>query len=99
MPGLPCDTCQEDSSYVLNGEDLDDATGQTYFRRFRVCTNPRCPKFMHRRISVEYYPEDQGKPKVYQPDEFNRLRRAMGMYKPGTFADDASPLLPWDFLD
>lgn len=98
MPGLPCDVCQEDV-YVLNGEVMDDANGQAYYRRYRVCINPKCGRYMHRRVTVEYYPEEREKPKVYKPSEVRRILRAMGKPPPPTLrlaSGEVIPPLPWD---
>lgn len=93
MAGLPCDTCQEDSTIVLRGEAGLDGADELIYRRWRVCTNPRCERYLHRRVTAEYYPAVQDTPKVYEEREIKRIIRAMGLKSgPG----DDSPMLPWD---
>lgn len=94
MAGLPCDTCQEDTTYVLRGEAGLDGSDELIYRRWRVCVNKRCERYLHRRVSVEYYPEDQGEPTIYEPGEIKRLLAATGQRLEES--EDALPMLPWD---
>ena len=64
MAGLPCDACGEESLVIPTGEVGEDAEGQTIYRRFRVCINPACTKYRHRRESIEFYLPQTGDPKV-----------------------------------
>ncbi|BDP42905.1 hypothetical protein DAETH_28740 [Deinococcus aetherius] len=93
MAGLPCDTCQEDSTIVLRGEAGLDGEDELIYRRWRVCLNPNCERYLHRRTSVEYYPEDQGEPKVYELTELKRAMDALGL-RPNAPGNDL-PMLPW----
>lgn len=96
MAGLPCDVCQEDSTVVLNGQSGLDADGVLVYRRWRVCTNPNCERYMHRRETLEHYPEQEPEQevKIYEPTEVRRILRAMGgSLPPG--ASGELPLLPW----
>lgn len=94
MAGLPCDVCQEDTTYVLRGEAGLDGSDELIYRRWRVCVNKACEKYLHRRVSVEYYPDEQGELTVYEPGEIRRLLASTGQRPPGDSGD--LPMLPWD---
>lgn len=93
MSGLPCDACQEPTPVIQTFEPTLDGNGELVKLRWRVCTNPNCEKYMVRRVSVEYYPEQQGEPYIYQPRQVKRILRAMGVNAGAPLGD--LPLLPW----
>lgn len=93
MAGLPCDACQEPVPVVQVFDAALDGDGELIKVRWRVCTNPKCEKYMLRRVSVEYYPAQQGEPHMYKPGDVKRLLRAMGVNPNAPSAD--LQLLPW----
>ena len=73
MAGLPCDACQEETAVVPSGEVGEDAEGQTIYRRYRVCINPHCQNYRHRRESVEFYLPQDGPPMIVDTLQMNRF--------------------------
>ncbi|OWL96541.1 hypothetical protein CBQ26_09190 [Deinococcus indicus] len=55
MAALPCDICQEETVVIPSGLILVDAEGAVAYRRYRVCTNPRCERYRVRRESIEQF--------------------------------------------
>lgn len=62
MAGLPCDACQEETVVIPSGVVDLDVDGQTIYRRYRACINPKCSRYRHRRDTVEMYLPAEGTP-------------------------------------
>jgi len=99
MAGLPCDACQEET-VVLNGEAGQDGDGANMYRRYRVCINPTCERYMLRRESAEIFLEVENEIR-YRPADVKRILRATGPQpadedssQPSLFAASSAPSEP-----
>lgn len=75
MAGLECDVCMNPTIVIDNGVAETDADGRVTYRRYRVCTNPNCQKFRHRRETVEIFlPDDPAEePFLVSPRELKMV--------------------------
>lgn len=72
MAGLECDKCLQPTRVIDNGKTETDADGRVLYRRYRVCTNPTCPRYKIRRESVEVWlPDQDSTPFVVSNRELN----------------------------
>ena len=55
MAGLPCDECGEETIVIPSAVVAEDGEGRLIYRRYRVCVNSACPRYRHRRETVEVY--------------------------------------------
>lgn len=88
MAGLPCDVCQEDTIVIPQGVIGEDADGALVYRRYRVCVNPRCERYRHRRESLEMYLPQEGPPTLVDTRQFQqRAPAAANSSLPSLFDD------------
>ncbi|WP_288482124.1 hypothetical protein [uncultured Deinococcus sp.] len=55
MAGLPCEVCQEEAIVVPSGFIVSDNSGNTIYKRYRVCSNPTCDLYLIRRETFEVF--------------------------------------------
>lgn len=58
MAGLICDLCEQPTRVLRGGAVGTDAAGNLIYRRYRTCSNPHCPLYKKRRVSVEVFVDD-----------------------------------------
>lgn len=76
MAGLPCDVCQEETTVMSNGEAGTLENGVLFYRRYRVCTNPKCPRCGEVRNTGEAFLPDPETVRKVSAREVKRLRKA-----------------------